>query len=527
MNLFKSIATFGGFTLLSRITGFFRDMVLANFLGAGLVSDAFFVAFKLPNLFRSLFAEGAFTSAFVPMLSQKLVAEKKQDAIDFAAKAISVLAFFLGIFVIVMEFIMPVIVQILAPGFVDDNGKIELATTLSRITFPFLLFISIVSFQSGVLNSLGKFAAPAAAPIILNLMMIASVFIFVPFSNTPAHGIAFGVTFAGFIEILWLMFFLHRQQVWLKPDFHVFKLIKDTSIRTLFKRITPGVLGAGIYQINMVVDTILVSLVGTGAISWLYYANRLQQLPLGVVGAAIGVAVLPILSQHLKSGNDEEACQIQDKAIEYGAILSIPAAVALIILAEPIINILFQHGKFGTFETIMTSQAVIAYAIGLPAYVMVKALAPNFFARGDTKTPVKYSMIVLLANLSFAVILMKPFGHVGIATATTIAAFVSLYQYLRGLKKRCFWKFTKPLGIKTIKIIIASLIMGASLQSAQFALNLAYTDWLQLALSPKIGIFTLLCILGVATFTFAAKILGILDAREIIRNIFKKGKKAC
>ena len=181
MNLFKSIATFGGFTLLSRITGFFRDMVLANFLGAGLVSDAFFVAFKLPNLFRSLFAEGAFTSAFVPMLSQKLVAEKKQDAIDFAAKAISVLAFFLGIFVIVMEFIMPVIVQILAPGFVDDNGKIELATTLSRITFPFLLFISIVSFQSGVLNSLGKFAAPAAAPIILNLMMIASVFIFVPF----------------------------------------------------------------------------------------------------------------------------------------------------------------------------------------------------------------------------------------------------------------------------------------------------------------------------------------------------------
>ena len=175
----------------------------------------------------------------------------------------------------------------------------------------------------------------------------------------------------------------------------------------------------------------------------------------------------------------------------------------------------------------MTSQAVIAYAIGVPAYVMVKALAPNFFARGDTKTPVKYSMIVLLANLSFAVILMKPFGHVGIATATTIAAFVSLYQYLRGLKKRCFWKFTKPLGIKTIKIIIASLIMGASLQSAQFALNLAYTDWLQLALSPKIGIFTLLCILGVATFTFAAKILGILDAREIIRNIFKKGKKAC
>lgn len=527
MNLFKSIATFGGFTLLSRFTGFFRDMVLANYLGAGLVSDAFFVAFKLPNLFRSLFAEGAFTSAFVPMLSQKLVAESKKDAVEFAAKAISVLAFFLGIFVILMEFIMPWVVQLLAPGFADDAGKIELAANLSRITFPFLLFISIVSFQSGILNSLGKFAAPAAAPVILNLMMIASVFIFVPFGETPAHGIAIGVTFAGFVEILWLMFFLHRQQVWLKPDFHVFKLIKDKTIRTLFKRITPGVLGAGVYQINMVVDTILVSLVGTGAISWLYYANRLQQLPLGVVGAAIGVAVLPILSKHLKSGNDEEACQVQDKAIEYGAILSIPAAVALIILAEPIINILFQHGKFGAFETTMTTRAVIAYAIGLPAYVMVKALAPNFFARGDTRTPVKYSVVVLLTNLSFAVILMKPFGHVGIASATTIAAFVSLYQYLRGLKKRCFWKFTKPLGIKTLKILAAALIMGAAMEFAQFALNTAYADWLRLALMPKVGIFALLCILGVATFAFAAKILGVLDVGEIARNLLRKGKKTC
>lgn len=527
MNLFKSIATFGGFTLLSRFTGFFRDMVLANYLGAGLISDAFFVAFKLPNLFRSLFAEGAFTSAFVPMLSQKLVAENRQDAIDFAAKAISVLAFFLGIFVILMEFLMPLVVQILAPGFINDGGKIELATTLSRITFPFLLFISIVSFQSGILNSLGKFAAPAAAPVILNLMMIASVFVFVPFSPTAAHGIAIGVTFAGFMEILWLMFFLHRQQVWLKPNFHILTLIKDQTIKTLFKRIAPGVLGAGVYQINMVVDTILVSLVGTGAISWLYYANRLQQLPLGVVGAAIGVAVLPILSRHLKSGEADEAKHVQDKAIEYGALLSIPAAVALIILAEPIINILFQHGKFGAFETDMTSKAVIAYAIGLPAYVMVKALAPNFFARGDTKTPVKYSIIVFITNLLFSILLMRPFGHVGIATATTIAAFVSLYQYLHGLKKRSFWHISSALVVKCLKITTAALIMGAMLELTQIMLNNIYLNWLNLSLMPKLGIFTFLCFLGVATFVFAAKILGILDLREILHNLLKKGKPAC
>jgi putative peptidoglycan lipid II flippase len=236
MNLFKSIATFGGFTLLSRITGFLRDMILANFLGAGMVADAFFVAFKLPNLFRSLFAEGAFTTAFVPMLSQKLVCEDRKQALLFAAKAISVLAFFLSVFVIIVEFLMPWIVAILAPGFADNAGKLELATTLSRITFPFLLFISIVSFQSGILNSLNKFAAPAAAPVILNLMMILSVFLFVPFGETPAHGIAIGVTVAGFIEIIWLTFFLRRQQVKIQPQFNIISAIKDCEIKTLFKR---------------------------------------------------------------------------------------------------------------------------------------------------------------------------------------------------------------------------------------------------------------------------------------------------
>lgn len=290
MSLFKSVATFGGFTFVSRITGFLRDMVLANYLGAGAVSDAFLAAFKIPNLFRSLFAEGAFTTAFVPMLSHKLVSEKREDALNFASKAISALTFFVTLFVIIIEIFMPGVVLLLAPGFADDPGKLELTTTLSRITFPFLLFISIVSFQSGILNSLGKFAAPAAAPVILNLMMIASVFIFVPLSFSPAEGISWSVTFAGFVEILVLRCFLRRQDVRITPYCNIRALIKDSEIITLFKRIAPGVLGAGIYQINMAVDLVLVSLVGNGAISWLYYANRLQQLPLGVVGAAISVA---------------------------------------------------------------------------------------------------------------------------------------------------------------------------------------------------------------------------------------------
>ncbi len=522
MNLFRSIATFGGFTLLSRITGFFRDMILANFLGAGLASDAFFVAFKLPNLFRSLFAEGAFTTAFVPMLSQKLVCEDKKQAILFAAKAISALCFFVGLFVLLVEFAMPWVITVLAPGFSDNLRKIELATELSRITFPFLLFISIVSFQSGILNSLNKFAAPAAAPVILNIMMILSVFIFVPFSPSAAHGIAFGVTTAGFLEIIWLTYFLHKQQIYIKPQTNIKAIIQDNEIKTLFKRITPGILGAGIYQINMVVDTILVSLVGTGAISWLYYANRLQQLPLGVVGAAISVAVLPILSRHIKSNEVEKAQEIQSKAFEYGALLSIPAAFALIVLAHPIINILFQHGKFGLEQTIMTSKAVIAYAIGLPAYVLVKSLAPNFFARGDTKTPVKYSMLVLFTNLAFAIILMKPFGHVGIASATTIAAFISLWQYLHGLKKRSFWCCSKELIIKIIKICFCSAIMSITLIFIQFLLNYHFENWLHLSIFPKICLFLFTCFLGLVTFILCAKLCNVLNLKQIISQL-KKG----
>lgn len=526
MNLFKAIATFGGFTLISRLTGFLRDIVLANFLGAGAMADAFFVAFKLPNLFRSLFAEGAFTTAFVPMLSQKLCAENRKKALLFASSAITVLAFFVGLFVLLMEFIMPYVVQILAPGFANDADKMTLAAELCRITFPFLLFISIVSFQSGILNSFNKFAAPAAAPIILNLMIILAIFIFVPFAHSTAHGLAWGITAAGLAEILWLHYFLTKQKIYLRPQYNLPKLLKNADIITLFKRIAPGVLGAGIYQINMVVDTILVSLVGTGAISWLYYANRLQQLPLGVVGAAISVAVLPILSRHIKSQELEQAKSVQNKAVEYGAILSIPCAFALVILAEPIINILFQHGKFGFTQTIMTAKAVIAYAVGLPAYVMVKALAPNFFARGDTKTPVKYSAGVLLTNLVCAVILMHPFGHVGIACATTIAAYVSLYLYLRGLKKRCYWQISFALVYKIGKIIICSCLMGLAIWGCEYIYNLYFDNWLRLTILPKSLLLLSACCISGGVFIISAIALRVFNLREIVTSLLHRKKNA-
>lgn len=523
MSFIKTIATFGGFTMISRLTGFVRDMIIATFLGAGAVSDAFLVSFKLPNLFRSLFAEGAFTSAFVPLFSSKLVASGREKSVEFAAKAVSLLTFFLVIFVLIFELAMPLVVKILAPGFAGNPEKIALTISLCRITFPFLLFISIVSFQAGILNSFDRFAAPAAAPIILNLGIIIAGLVSVTLLDMPVYGMAWGITLSGLVEIIWLKYFLDKEAIHIKPDFQIKSALTDTEIRTLFKRIGPGIVGAGIYQINMAVDTILVSLVASGAVSWLYYANRLQQLPLGVIGAAISVALLPLLSRRLKAGEKEEAKSIQDKAVIYGMMMSLPAAALFICLADMLVELLFEHGKFTSADTYKTALALQAYAIGLPCYVMVKALMPNFFARGDTKTPVKYSAVVFATNLCLNLLLMKPLGHIGIAFATSCAAFVSLYQYIHGLKKREYWSISNELKQKMIDIALCSLIMAIFVFSTKIILNNIFP-------TKHIGLLILKLssagTIGLATFLITAKIRKVLDITAIIQNLLLRRKKA-
>lgn len=522
MSFIKSIATFGGFTMISRITGFIRDMLIANFLGAGSVSDAFLVSFKLPNLFRSLFAEGAFTSAFVPLFSSKLVASGRDKSIEFAAKSISLLTALLIIFVIIFELCMPYVVKVLAPGFSSDYQKVALTIDLCRITFPFLLFISIVSFQAGILNSFDRFAAPAATPIILNLGIIFAGIFSILLLDAPVYGMAWGITISGLIEIIWLKYFLNKEGVKIKPNFEFIKLLKDTEIRTLFKRIAPGIVGAGIYQINMVVDTILVSLVASGAVSWLYYANRLQQLPLGVIGAAISVALLPLLSRKLKANEINEAHNVQDKAVIYGLLMSLPATMLFICLADSLIALLFEHGKFTSSDTHKTALALKAYALGLPCYVMVKALMPNFFARGDTKTPVKYSAVVFISNLTLNLILMKPLGHIGIALATSIASFVSLFQYIHGLKKRNYWHFSQELKQKILNIAFCTIIMGIFVYISEQILNIYFSNHTAVHLILKLSVNG---IIGLATFLIIAKIKGVIDIIAITKNIISRRKK--
>lgn len=522
MSFIRSIATFGGFTMISRITGFLRDMLIASFLGAGDISDAFLVSFKLPNLFRSLFAEGAFTSAFVPLFSSKLVSVGKEESIKFAAKAVSFLTMILILFIILFEFGMPWVVRILAPGFAGNAEKMMLTISLCRITFPFLLFISIVSFQAGILNSFDKFAAPAATPIILNLGMIVAGIFSVCCLDMPVYGMAWGITFAGVIEVLWLKYFLNKDGVQIKPNYEVHKLVKDDEIKTLFKRIAPGVVGAGIYQINMVVDMVLVSLVSSGAVSWLYYANRLQQLPLGVIGAAISVALLPLLSKKLKAQDKEDAKDTQDKAVIYGLIMSLPAAVIFICLADMLVALLFEHGQFKPSDTIKTAWALKAYAVGLPCYVMVKALMPNFFARGDTVTPVKYSAVVFVANFIMNIILMKPFGHVGIAVATSVAAFVSLYQYLHGLKKRDYWVISGEIKKKMWNIAFCSIVTGGVLIIVKLLLNYMFASNGVWYLILKLGVIGTI---GLATFLIAAKMKNVMDIVAIVKNFISRRKK--
>lgn len=463
MNLIRSIATIGGFTLGSRVTGFARDILIANYLGAGLVADCFFVAFKFPNLFRRLFAEGAFNAAFVPLFAGKLEQDGEQAAKRFAENALAVLAVALTGFVALMEIAMPWAIYVLAPGFDAVPGKMELAAELSRITFPYLLFISLVSLQSGVLNSVGRFAAAAGTPILLNLTLMAALIGLTPLTPTSGHALAIGTTIAGILQFLWLVYSL-RSHGWLlswrRPHL-------DSDVVLLMKRIVPGAMGAGIYQVNLLVDTMIASMVAEGAVSYLYYADRINQLPLGVVGIAVGTALLPILSRQIRAGNDEAAHHSQNRALEFSLLLTVPAMAAIAVLAVPLVMVLFQRGAFGPTETQATAGALAAFSLGLPAYVLAKCLTPAFFARHDTATPVKLAAAAMIANIVLNLALW-PLGlaQVGIALATALSAWLNVGLLAWVLKKRGYFHLDARLRSKAPRIVGASALMAVVVGAA-------------------------------------------------------------
>jgi putative peptidoglycan lipid II flippase len=511
MALLRSVATVGGYTLASRVLGFIRDILMAAFLGAGPVNDAFVIAQRLPNMFRSLFAEGAFNAAFVPLFAGMIASDGRPAAKAFAEEALAVLLSALLLFVVIGEATMPWFLQIIAPGFAAEPGKYALTVELTRITFPYLLFISLVSLQGGVLNSIERFAATAATPMLLNIFLIAALGLSRFWPERTAEGQAWALTLAGFAQFLWLMVSCGRAGMALSLPWPRI----TAAVRRLIKFMIPGIFGAGVTQINLLVSTAIASLLPSGAVSYLYYADRLNQLPLGVVGIAVGTAILPSLSRAVRSGNEAAAQQTQNRGIELALLLTLPAAVALAVMAEPILAVLFQRGAFDANATRQTWPALAAYASGLPAFVLVKVLAPGFFARHDTATPVRIGVLSMIVNVALTLALMLPLAHVGNALANSVAGWVNALSLAIMLHRRGHLVLDARARRVIPRIACAAVGMGALLALGERGLAPAFAATLVVrlvALAVLIGG-------GIAAFAGLALLFGAAEWSDVKRRL--------
>ena len=511
--LLGAVLTVGGLTMASRVLGLVRDILIAAILGAGLVADAFFIAFKLPNFFRRLFAEGAFNAAFVPLFSEALGRDGRAAARAFAEACLGILVPVLFLFVTAMQIAMPWVMLGLAPGFADQPAKFDLAVDLTRLTFPYLMFISLVSLIAGALNSLHRFAAAAATPILLNLCLIGAILWLTPYVPTAGHALAWGVAVAGIVQFLWLSWAVLRAG--LPLGLPAPRL--SAPVKRLLILMAPAAIGAGVVQINLVIDIVLASLLPEGSVSYLFYADRLNQLPIGVVGVAVGTALLPLLSRQVAKGDGAAAHHSQNRAIEVAVLLALPAALALFVIADPVIAVLFERGAFGPAETQATAYALRAYVVGLPAYVLIKVLAPGFFARQDTRTPVKIAVAALVVNLVLNLILMGPMKHAGLALATAIAAWLNVGLLGWVLIRRGHLQADARLKRSLPRAGLAALLMAAALWFLGDRLAPAFAAGLGLKIAALAGLVAA----GLAVYGLAAQVLGVArlnDLKAMIRG---------
>lgn len=513
MSVIKSTAIFGSFTMISRVLGFIRDILMAAVLGAGAITDCFVVAFKLPNFFRRLFAEGAFSASFVPIFSATLEKDGKEEAIKFAEEAFACLAITLFLFVGLVEIFTPALIFALANGFTGDEAKFTLAVTLTRFTFPFILFVSLVSLLAGVLNSLGKFAETAATPIILNICLITALMFASEVMDTPAHTLAIAVSIAGFIQLLFLYRACYRAGYRIR-----IKLPKITPrVKKLLIVMGPAALGAGVIQLNLLLDMIIASHLPDASMSYLYYADRLNQLPVGVIGVALGTVLLPYLSRSIAAGDEAQVTRSQNQAIEMGLFLTIPAAVAFVIVPNDLIHVLLERSSFSAEATLQTSVTLAAYAAGLPAYVLAKVFVPGYFARGDTKTPLKFAVVALVVNVTLNLILMQYFAHVGLAMATAISAWINVLMLVTGLRMRGHYHFEKTVIVRLFKYILCSVIMGLVVWLVQGQVQFLIRGS---ALDQLLGLLALV-LSGVAAYILATFLTKTVKKDEL-RALFSK-----
>ncbi len=511
MNLLKALAKVGSMTFISRILGFVRDTLIARVFGAGLVSDAFIVAFKIPNLLRRISAEGAFSQAFVPILAEY----KSQRSFDDTHRLVNRVATWLGLVLVLVTVLgmlaAPWIVSLIAPGFRADSHKMQLTVELLRITFPYIFFISLVSMAGGVLNTYNKFGVPAFTPVWLNVAMIAAVLFFAEYFDEPIKALGWAVFIGGLLQLMFQIPFLRQIGLLPKLDFKM-----EEGVWRILKLMGPAVLGVSVAQVSLILNNIFASFLVTGSVSWLYYADRLMEFPTGVLGVALGTILLPSLSKAYSGKDDDEYSQLLDWGLRLTFLLAAPAAVALAVLSAPLITSLFFYGKFTPLDVHMTQQALIAYSLGLLGLILVKILAPGFYARQNIKTPVKIGVFTLLITqlMNVVFVFILDLRHAGLALAIGLGACINaslLYFHLRKAQyfhpQRGWWVFLLKLGLA---LLVMAMVLYWAMGDA--------TAWLTYSLMQRLAYVTGLVLLGALSYFLTLLLLG-FRPRDYIRRV--------
>ena len=495
-------------TGLSRLSGLLRDIGFAQFLGSGLFADAFFVAFRIPNFFRRIFAEGAFSAAFVPVYSEFEIHGGAYQAKAFLNLILGRLCLTLFIVTILGVIGAPVLVSILAPGFQAEPEKFQATVAALRFTFPYLFFISLVAMAGGILNTRGRFSVPAITPMLLNICLIAAIFLLVPIFQNPAIALGVGVLIAGVVQLGFQLPFLHVEKRLPMPKIRIRTRDEEAGregVHKVFRLMLPSLFGVSVAQLNLLINTVLASFLITGSVSWLYYSDRLMELPLGIVGVALGTVILPALSEQHSKERTHEFSRTLDWALRVVCLISLPASVGLIVLSEPLMITIFQYGEFSAFDSEMSARSLVAFSIGLLGFMSVRILAPGFFARQDTKTPVTAGVIAVAANIFFSLLLIRPLGHIGLAYATSISGFVNAGLLFWWLRKREIYNPGNGWLGYLIRIILGTVLMG-------FILNFFVDDpgvWLEMGAVSRLALMCQWVLLGSLVFYLSIYLMGI------------------
>lgn len=472
MNLLKALAKVSSMTLVSRVLGFVRDAIIARVFGAGLATDAFFVAFKLPNLLRRIFAEGAFSQAFVPVLAEYKEQRGEEATRVFLSHVTGTLTLVLAIVTALGMLAAPWVIWVSAPGFANDAGKMALTSELLRITFPYILFISLSSLASSVLNTWNRFSVPAFTPTLLNVSFIICSLLLTPYFHPPVLVLGWAVFIGGVAQLLYQLPHLKKLDMLPLPRLN----LRDAAVWRVIRQMGPAILGVSIAQISLVINTIFASFLASGSVSWMYYADRLMEFPTGVLGVALGTILLPSLSRYAARGDEarEEFSQLLDWGIRLSLLLAVPSAVGLALLSQPLIATLFMYGKFNAHDALMTQQALIAYAVGLTGLIVVKVLAPGFYARQNIKTPVKIGITTLIATQLMNLAFIGPLAHAGLALSIGLASCLNAGLLYYQLQRHGIYQPGKGWGAFIAKLLLACAVMAGALYAIQALIAI---DW--------------------------------------------------